>query len=315
MGADAELARRAGLLCKADLVTGMVGEFPELQGVMGGYYAAHDGEAPGIAAAIRTHYAPRGPNEAPPADTLSASVALADKLDTLVGFFAVDEKPSGAGDPFALRRAALGVIRILREGGWHLALRPVLAAAVAGYGDLAASTVAEDVLGFIAERLRVQLRAEGARHDVLSAVLAAGLDDDLVRLLARTDAVAAGLATAEGADLLAGYRRAANILRIEEARDGTQYSGIADTLLQLASERSLHAASVAAETNTRSTLGEQNFAAAMAALAELRAPLDAFFTEAMVNAPEPELRRNRLALLAGVRAAMNLVADFSRIEG
>jgi glycyl-tRNA synthetase beta chain len=313
---DAALAHRAGLLCKADLVSGMVGEFPELQGVMGGYYAAHDGEGPAVAAAIRTHYAPRGPNEAPPTGRLGAAVALADKLDSLVGFFAVGEKPTGSGDPLALRRAALGVIRILREGGLRLALRPVLGAAVAGYAELANQAVVDEVLAFIAERLRVQLRAEGARHDVLAAVLGTGMDDDLVRLLARTDAVASVLATEEGVNLLAGYRRAANILRIEEAKDGP-FSGanLDPAELALPSEQALAAAAAAAELALPAALAQQNFTGAMAALAELRGPLDAFFTDVMVNDPVPEKRRNRLALLARVRAIMNLVADFSRIEG
>ncbi|MDE2334821.1 MAG: glycine--tRNA ligase subunit beta [Rhodospirillales bacterium] len=315
LGTDANLARRAGILCKADLVAGMVGEFPELQGVMGGYYAAHDGETPEVAEAIRRHYAPRGPHEAPPTGALAAEVALADKLDTLVGFFAVGEKPSGAGDPFALRRAALGVVRILREGGLRLALRPVLAAAAAGYAELASPEVAEEVLAFVAERLRVQLRGEGARHDVLAAVLGAGLDDDLVRLLARTDAVASVLATQDGANLLAGYRRAANILRIEEAKDGPHDGPVAPELLRLPSERELAAAGAAAQQAVPAALAEQNFTRAMAALALLRAPLDAFFAEVMVNDPQPELRRNRLALLARVRATMNQIAEFSRIEG
>ncbi len=315
LGADANLARRAGILCKADLASGMVGEFPELQGVMGGYYAAHDGEAPGVAAAIRTHYAPRGPNEAPPTEPLAASVALADKLDTLTGFFAIGEKPTGAGDPFALRRAALGVIRILREGALRLSLRPVLAAAATGYAELASQDVVEEVLAFIAERLRVQLRTEGARHDVLAAVLVAGLDDDLVRLLARTDAVAGVLATEGGANLLAGYRRAGNILRIEEAKDGPHDGAVAPALLKLPAECALERAAAAAQQAVPAALTEQNFTGAMAALAGLRAPLDAFFVDVMVNDPVPELRRNRLALLARVRTTMNQVAEFSRIEG
>jgi glycyl-tRNA synthetase beta chain len=316
LGADRGLAQRAGLLCKADLVTGMVGEFPELQGVMGGYYAAHDGEAAAVAAAIRTHYAPRGPNEAPPVEPLAAAVALADKLDSLMGFFAVGEKPTGSGDPFALRRAALGVIRILREGGFRLALRPVLGAAAEGYAELRQFAAVDEVLGFIVERLRVQLRAEGARHDVLAAVLGAEMDDDIVRLLARTDAVASVLANEEGVNLLGGYRRAANILRIEEAKDGPFHgANLVPAELALPSEQALAAAAAAAEHALPVALAEQNFTGAMAALAELRAPLDAFFTEVMVNDPVPELRRNRLALLARVRAIMNRVADFSRIEG
>jgi glycyl-tRNA synthetase beta chain len=310
VGADPALARRAAMLCKADLTTGMVGEFPELQGVMGAYYARHDGEAASVAEAIRDHYAPKGPGDAVPGNPVGVAVALADKLDTLAGFFAIGEKPTGSGDPYALRRAALGAIRIIRERGLRLALRPLLAAAGAGLLG------AEEVMAFLAERLRVQLRAEGARHDVLTAVLATGLDDDIVRLLARTEAVAAFLAGEDGANLLTAYRRAANILRIEENKDRVTYDGPVDTdLLAEPAERDL--ARVIGETGpaVARAIAAEKFAAAMTALAALRSPVDTFFEAIQVNAESADLRRNRLRLLSHLRAAMNMAADFSRIEG
>ena len=310
VGADPALAERAALLCKADLTTGMVGEFPELQGVMGGYYARHDGEDARVAGAIRDHYAPKSPNDLAPSEPIAIAVALADKLDQLAAFFAAGEMPTGSGDPFALRRAALGVIRTLRENGLRL---PLLSAFNAE--GLPGPVPADALLAFIADRLRVQLRAEGARHDVLSAVFAAGADDDIVRLLARTDAVAAFLATPDGADLLAASKRAANILRIEDKRDGP-HAGPADpALFALPEEQVLGAALGAAEPAVADNIAAERFTDAMLALAALRAPLDAFFDKVTVNAPEPELRLNRLRLLRRVGDAMNRAADFSRIEG
>ena len=311
VGADPALAARTAMLCKADLTTGMVGEFPEVQGVMGGYYARHDGEDARVAGAIREHYAPKSPNDPVPSEAVAVAVALADKLDQLTALFAVGEVPTGSGDPFALRRAALGVIRIVRENGLRLPLLRV-SAAVEG---LPAPVPADALLAFIADRLRVQLRAEGARHDVLSAVFAAGADDDIVRLLARTDAVAAFLATPDGADLLAASKRAANILRIEDKRDGP-HTGLADpALFALAEEQELGAALNTAEPAVVDGISAERFTDAMLALAALRAPLDAFFDKVTVNAPEPELRLNRLRLLRRVSDAMNRAADFSRIEG
>ncbi len=313
-GADPALAVRAAHLAKADLTTGMVGEFPELQGVMGGYYALHDGEDPAVAEAVRDHYAPRGPTDQVPAAPVAVAVALADKLDQLAAFFAAGEVPTGSGDPYALRRAALGVIRIIRENGLRLPLRTVFEAAGTG---LAAPVPTKALLDFIADRLRVQLRAEGARHDVLSAAFAAAADDDLVRLLARTEAVAAFLATANGADLLAGARRAANILRIEEKKDGVEYrSEQADAGLAVeAAEEKLFTEVDATSASVNARIGAEEFASAMSALAQLRPSLDAFFDHVTVNDPDPALRRNRLCLLARVGAAMALAADFSRIEG
>ena len=311
-GADIELAGRAAKLAKADLTTGMVGEFPEVQGVMGGYYARHDGEPAEVAEAVAQHYQPKGPNDAVPIGPVAVSVALADKIDQLVAFFAVGEKPTGSGDPYALRRAALGVIRIIRERRLRLSLGKALNRAAQLQAEY---EPADEVLDFILDRLRVQLRAEGARYDVLNAVLGAGQDDDLVRLLARTDAVTALLGSEDGANLLAAYKRAANILRIEDKKDGPHDGAVDATLLEQAEETALAAALATVEPNVTAALESEQFTNAMSALATLRAPLDAFFEQVTVNAERPELRRNRLALLHHIRAAMNLAADFSRIEG
>jgi glycyl-tRNA synthetase beta chain len=310
--ADRAQAERAALLAKADLTTGMVGEFPELQGVMGRYYALHDGEDACVADAIRDHYAPRGPADAVPRDPVGVTVALADKLDLLAGFFAIGEKPTGSGDPYALRRAALGIIRIVRERGLRLPLRALIAEAGA---DEALPPDVEDIVAFLAERLRVQLRAEGARHDVLAAVLGTGIDDDLSRLLARSDAVAGMLGTDDGANLLVGYRRAANILRIEERKDGPHDGAVNAELLEAAEERALSAVLDRVGPAVAAAVSNEHFTAAVAELASLRPYLDAFFDKVTVNDARPEMRRNRLALLSRVRAVMNGVADFSRIEG
>ncbi len=311
-GADRAQAERAALLAKADLTTGLVGEFPEVQGIMGGYYARHDGEDAAVGEAIADHYAPKGPGDAVPRNPVGLAAALADKLDQLAGFFAIGEKPTGSGDPYALRRAALGVIRIIREGGLRLPLRALIEAAGAGQP---ADLDVEDVLGFLIERLRVQLRAEGARYDVLNAVLGTGLDDDLTRLLARSEAVAAMLATADGANLLAGYKRAANILRIEEKKDGPHDRAVDTALLEAPEEHALAAALDQAEPAVKTLLASEEFGPAMAEFAALRPQLDAFFTGVTVNDPRATVRLNRLALLARVRAVMGRVADFARIEG
>jgi glycyl-tRNA synthetase beta chain len=278
---------------------------------MGRYYALHDGEFSEIADAIRDHYAPRGPAESAPSAPVSIAVALADKLDQLTRFFAIGEKPTGSGDPYALRRAALGVIRIIRENGIRLHLRHALAAASAD-----AATV-QAVFEFIIERLVVQLRTDGARYDVLNAVFAArGLDqeDDLVALLARSDAVASLLQTPDGANLLTAYRRAANILRIEERKDGPFKDPPDPDLYREAAEIDLDHALAACHVVV-SLLNEEAYGLAMSTMAGLRAPLDAFFEKVTVNATEPTLRRNRLRLLNQVRSMMDQIADFSRIEG
>ncbi len=314
VGADPTRAARAALLAKADLTTGMVGEFPELQGVMGGYYAA--GEGPDIAAAIATHYAPKGPADPVPTAPVSIAVALADKLDQLCAFFAIGEIPTGSGDPFALRRAALGIIRIVRENGLRLPLLRLFAEAAI---DLPAAVPTGALLDFVADRLRVQLRAEGARHDVLAAVFAAPVggvpEDDILRLLARTDAVAAFLATPDGADLLAGAKRAANILRIEDKKDGPHRGAIDPSLLHTPQETALEQTLTQTETAIAAAFAREDHAAAMTELARLRPVLDAFFNDVTVNDPDPALRENRLRLLSRVGAAMAQVADLSRIEG
>ncbi len=305
VGADAALAQRAALLCKADLTTGMVGEFPELQGIMGGYYAGHDGEDPRVAGAVRDHYAPKGAGDSVPREPVGVAVALADKLDQLASFFSIGQKPTGSGDPYALRRAALGVIRIIRENGLRLRLQAVL--------QSAAPAVAADVTAFIFERLRVQLRAEGARHDVLAAVFAAASDDDIVRVLARTEAIAALLKTEDGTNLLAAYKRAANILRIEDKRDGPHTGDVEPARLVQEEERALHDA-LQQSGGALQALADEEYAVATSKLARLRAPLDAFFDKVTVNAEDQALRRNRLVLLNALRTLLNQVADFSTIE-
>jgi glycyl-tRNA synthetase beta chain len=318
IGAPRAQTERAALLAKADLTTGMVGEFPELQGVMGGYYARHDGEPGAVADAVRDHYAPKSPTDPVPASPVSVAVALADKLDQLAGFFAIGEKPTGSGDPYALRRAALGIIRIVRDNALRVPLRDLIRAAATGVQrDVPAANpgdITKDVMAFIAERLRVQLRADGARHDVLAAVFATADDDDLVRVLARTQAVAAFLGTEDGGHLLAAYKRAVNILRIEERKDGPHGSAPDAALLELPEERTLYAALQSVD-DIEALLGQEAFAAAMTELAKLRVPLDVFFDEVTVNAPDASLRVNRLRLLSGVRSAMNRAANFSAIEG
>ena len=327
--ADPGDAARAGLLCKADLVTEMVGEFPDLQGYMGGLYAKASDEQPTVCAAIATHYAPQGPNDLCPEPPVSVAVALADKLDTLVGFFAIDERPTGSKDPFALRRAALGVIRlileykILLENGspLRLPLGDAIDAAIDGYGDVlplkpGATATRDALLGFFADRLKVLLREEGRRHDLISGVLGAGDDDDLVRLLNRLHALAIFLEEDDGASLLVAYRRAANILRIEEKKDSTQYAGEPDKgLFDLAEEENLYERVDAANRRAVDAFEQEDFAEAMEAMATLREPVDAFFDNVTVNCEDPALRRNRLLMLSQIRSTLDRVADFSKIEG
>ena len=316
VGAEPALAARASRLAKADLLTGMVGEFPELQGVMGAYYARHDGEPETVARAIREHYLPRASGDETPRAPVSVAVALADRIDSLAGFFAAGEKPGGSGDPYALRRAALGVIRIIRDNALRLDLHALFAAASEALPkDLRQAPDLALLAGFIAERLRVQLRAEGARHDVLAAVNAAGTDGDLVRLLARTDAVANLLNTAEGADLLAACRRAANILRIEDRKDGPHAAPPAPALYAQNEERVLAAALDDATPEIDRAIAAERYDDAMTAMAAIRAPLDRFFEAVTVNADDPALRRNRLALLAALRDTFAKVAELGLIEG
>ncbi len=348
--ASPEDARRAAQLAKADLVSGMVGEFPELQGLMGRYYAEAAGTKPEIARAIELHYKPKGPTDTVPkaadGDAVAIAVALADKLDTLVGFWAIDEKPTGSGDPYQLRRAALGVIRIVLENDLRLPLVPIFERA-AKLVERSASTVSiaekqkaggvfvhatgrafvnwngqqvsansVDLLSFFADRLKVHLRDKGARHDLIDAVFSLGGQDDLALIVKRVEALGEFLKTEDGASLLIGVRRAINILRDEEKKDKKSYAGAADAkLLREPQEKTLHAAIQKVSKDTKAAINVENFAGAMRALAELRAPVDAFFDKVIVNADDAALRANRLALLSEIRAATLNVADFSKIAG
>ena len=305
-GAERAQVEEAALLCKADLVTGMVGEFPELQGIMGRYYALSEELPVPVADAIGDHYAPAGPNDRCPSAPVSITVALADKLDSLISFWSIGEKPTGSRDPFALRRAALGIIRIVVENGIRLPLTEFVKS--------------EDLMAFLAERLKVQMREKGVRHDVVDAVFALGGEDDLVRLLARVEAVQSFLGTEAGRNLLTAYGRAANIVRAEEKKDKALAARIADVpdaaLLEQSEEKAVASALQEVERALTPALKVEDFAGAMKAFAGLRAPIDSFFEKVTVNvADKPDLRLNRLKLLNQIRATMDSVADFSRIEG
>ncbi|WP_422002847.1 glycine--tRNA ligase subunit beta [Reyranella sp.] len=305
-GADVAEAVLAARLCKADLVSGMVGEFPELQGIMGRYYALEEKLPPAVAEAIGDHYAPAGPSDRCPSAPLSIVVALADKLDTLTSFWKIGEKPTGSRDPYALRRAALGIIRIVVENRIRLPLRRFFAA--------------DDLMAFFAERLKVQMREKGMRHDVLDAVFALGDEDDMVRLLARVEAVQSFLGSEAGRNLLTAYGRAANIVRAEEKKDkalSTQIATAPDVArMEQAEEKAVASALSQAEALVKPALRREDFAGVMAALASLRVPIDAFFDKVTVNVGDrPEMRLNRLKLLNQIKATMDSVADFSRIEG
>ena len=355
VGADVELAARAAKLAKADLPTEMVGEFPELQGLMGRYYAAEQGEEPGVAAAIEEHYKPQGPNDRVPTSPVSIAVALADKLDTLVGFWAIEEKPTGSKDPYALRRAAIGVIRIVLENGLRLPLASISSDAMTrldterlerrhaqrseelakipdavtlqllsanlflrrGFDGRQIDERAIDLLAFFADRLKVYLRDKGARHDLIDAVFALPGQDDLLMIVRRVEALGKLLDTEDGKNLLAGYRRAANILRAEEKKDGGgAFAARHDpALLVLPAEKDLADTLAAAGAAARERVAREDFEGAMRALATLRAPVDAFFLDVTVNADAPDLRLNRLRLLNELREAMHGVADFSKVAG
>ena len=348
-GADPDKAERGALLAKADLVSEMVGEFPELQGLMGRYYAEAQGEDPSVAAAVEDHYKPVGPSDRVPADPVAVAVALADKLDMLCGFWAIDEKPTGSKDPYALRRAALGVIRIVLERQARIRLQPILFAHILevlarqaaanpqyvdylghAYGaerhaveeDLGrlieadAGSVGNDLLAFLADRLKVQLREQGARHDLVDAVFALGGQDDLVLIVHRVEALGRFLDSEDGRNLLGGYKRAANILREEERKSGETYDGEVDPhRLVEPDERALFEAIGAADGEVRAAVEVEDFDDAMRALAKLRAPVDIFFDKVLVNDPDRDIRANRLRLLNRIRVATRAVADFSKIEG
>ncbi|HWC63573.1 MAG TPA: glycine--tRNA ligase subunit beta [Rhizomicrobium sp.] len=342
IGGDAKKAERAARLAKADLTTGVVGEFPELQGVMGRYYALHDGEASDVANAIRDHYKPVGPSDVVPSEKIGIAVALADKIDSLVGFFAVGDRPTGSGDPYALRRAALGVTRIILGNNLRIPLQRTFGLGLDQYlvqenpsvresfNNAASKFIdldeqlranwnfyhGEGVANFISDRLKVALKEKGVRHDLIDAVFALGHEDDLVRLVARVEALQSFLKTDDGANLLAGYKRAANILKAEEKKDNKTYiSEVHESLLAALPEKNLYAALEKVKSAIAPALEKEDFAGAMRLMASLRGPVDAFFDGVKVNDENPKLRENRLNLLASLRATLHQVADFSRIEG
>jgi glycyl-tRNA synthetase beta chain len=352
VGADVEKTKRAAHLAKADLLTEVVGEFPELQGLMGKYYALAQGEDASVAAASEEHYKPQGPNDRVPTDPVSVAVALADKIDTLVGFWAIDEKPTGSKDPYALRRAALGVIRLVVDNQLRIALGSLLnprfewidssnlqrelrlrrdaanALGITGGGMAAAAGRGEISFGgrfldertvslllFFADRLKVQLREQGARHDLVDAVFALEDQDDLVMVVRRVEALGKFLDTDDGKNLLAGTKRAANILRIEEKKDNKTYDGAPDAALyNLAEEKTLAKAIDQVKVEAGAAVAKEDFAGAMSAMAKLRPAVDAFFDKVKVNDDEPKVRENRLKLLNEIRAATRAVADFSKIQ-
>jgi glycyl-tRNA synthetase beta chain len=298
-GADKKLVERAAALAKADLTTGMVGEFPDLQGVMGRYYALAQKEDAAVADAIRDHYLPLGPDSPVPSSPVSICVALADKLDTLVSMFAAGEKPTGSKDPFALRRSALGIIRIILENNLRLPLK-------AYFND--------ELLAFFSDRLKVQLKDKGIRHDYISAVMAGG-DDDLVRVVAKAKALQEFLSTENGANLLAGYKRAVNILSIEKKKDKREFTAVDNTLFELPEEKALDQALAQAKKATHDALEKEDYGAAMKLLAGLRQPVDNFFDKTLVNSENKALRETRLGLLNAIHETIGQIADFSRIEG
>ena len=345
VGADVEKTARAAKLAKADLLTDVVGEFPELQGLMGKYYALAQGEDPSVAAASEEHYKPQGPADRVPTDPVSIAVALADKIDTLVGFWAIDEKPTGSKDPYALRRAALGMIRIIVANNISLRLWDIFSNSTTVYresknalvtagvdrwiaeGERTGETVRDTLkrvskgLGvsglqeFFADRLKVQLREQGARHDLVDAVFALEGQDDLLMVVRRVEALGKFLDTDDGKNLLAGTKRAANILRIEEKKDGKAYDGLPEAALySLLEETALARAIDQVKAEASASVAKEDFAAAMSALANLRPAVDAFFDKVKVNDDNTKIRENRLKLLNEIRAATRAVADFSKIQ-
>jgi glycyl-tRNA synthetase beta chain len=310
VGADVAKAERAAQLCKADLLTDVVGEFPELQGLMGRYYAEAQDEDEDVAHACEDHYKPKGPDDLVPAEPVSIAVALADKIDTLTGFWAIDEKPTGSKDPYALRRAALGVIRLVIDNKLRLPLKGVFQKAVKNF------SAGDDLLSFFADRLKVQLREQGARHDLVDAVFSVSGQDDLLMIVHRVEALGKFLDSDDGKNLLAGYKRATNIIRIEEKKDKREYTGTPDSKkYQLPEEKALAGAIDVAKKEASAAVAKEDFAAAMRAMVKLRPRVDAFFDKVTVNVDDKALRENRLKLLNEIREATRSVADFSKIEG
>jgi glycyl-tRNA synthetase beta chain len=310
VGADVAKAERAAQLCKIDLLTEVVGEFPELQGLMGRYYAEAQNEDEAVAHACEDHYKPKGPDDLVPADPVSIAVALADKIDTLVGFWTIDEKPTGSKDPYALRRAALGVIRIAIDNKLRVPLKDVFLKVSKKF------SAGSDLLAFFADRLKVQLREQGARHDLVDAVFSLSGQDDLLMVVVRVEALGKFLDSDDGKNLLAGYKRATNIIRIEEKKDKREYTDAPDVKrYQLPEEKALAEAIDVVKKEASAAVGKEDFAAAMRAMAKLRPRVDAFFDKVTVNVDDKSLRENRLKLLNEIREATRAVADFSKIEG
>ncbi len=312
------------------MLTEAVGEFPELQGTMGKYYAQAQGEDEAVAHACEDHYRPKGPDDLVPSDPVSITVALADKIDTLVGFWAIDEKPTGSKDPYALRRAALGIIRVVLENMLRLHLRSLLARHLSALAPILTDSdpsktrdarpfnlrTPAELLTFFADRLKVQLREQGARHDLVDAVFALEGQDDLLLIVRRVEALGKFLDTEDGKNLLAGYKRATNIIRIEEKKDGREYTGAPDPArYRQDEEKALAEAIGLAKSEAERAVAAEDFESAMRAMAKLRPYVDAFFDKVTVNVDEPPLRENRLKLLNEIRAATRAVADFSKIEG
>jgi glycyl-tRNA synthetase beta chain len=318
VGADEQKAKRAAELAKADLVSNMVFEFPELQGLMGRYYAAAQGEDASVATAIEEHYKPQGPSDSVPTDPVAISVALAEKLDLLSGFWAIDEKPTGSKDPYALRRAALGVIRIILENNLRIRLGDAiqLSSKMQAVDISNLEALSADLLSFFGDRLKVHLKDEGARHDLIDAVFALDGQDDLLMVVKRVEALGTFISSDDGANLLAGYKRAVNILKAEEKKGGSEITGkpLADHFKEQA-EIDLAAAIDTARAEAVEAVDNENFEGAMEALSKLRAPVDKFFEDILVNAEDPTLRMNRLQLLAEIRDATHVVADFSKVAG
>jgi glycyl-tRNA synthetase beta chain len=322
VGADVEKTKRAAHLAKADLLTEVVGEFPELQGLMGKYYALAQGEDASVAAASEEHYKPQGPADRVPTDPVSVAVALADKIDTLVGFWAIDEKPTGSKDPYALRRAALGVIRLVLENALRLSVLKITKAAIPGlletgtkHPPIDSDKLSSDLLSFFADRLKVQLRDQGARHDLVDAVFALGGQDDLLMVVRRVEALGKFLDSDDGKNLLAGTKRASNILAIEEKKDKRSFDGVPNVALYaLDEEKTLAKAIEQVKAEASAAVAREDFATAMGAMAKLRPAVDAFFDKVKVNDDNPEVRENRLKLLNEIRAATRAVADFSKIQ-
>ena len=319
VGADSEQAKRAAHLCKADLMTGMVGEFASLQGVMGRYYAVAEGERSDVAQAIAEHYAPAGPDDMCPSVSVSIAVSLADKIDTLIGFFGIDEKPTGSRDPYGLRRAALGIIRMILENGIRLPLLTAFGKAAELYGaalPTGSCAISESLITFFADRLKVHLRSSGVRHDLIAAVFSLGDEDDLVRLVSRVEALTRFLESDDGANLLAAHKRASNIVAIEEKKDSVRFDGAVDpALLTDANESALFESLTIVVAKIQPLLAEELYDDAMKVLAGLRNPVDKFFDAVTVNADDPATRQNRLHLLSQIGAAMGEIAEFNQVEG